>query len=214
MNLSHPVLKSIDRTPLAARFRSGLPRAGERHAVGGIVGSSGTALIATLYATHPRRIFVLLAPDPGAAGETEADLESLLGGGVAHLFPQYESRTRAREDGDPRIDALRVEAVEALQEGRRRRAHLPLGGEIGGEQRCRAAAAPLDLLQHRVAAFLVAADAHHASPPLREAERRHPADARVRAGDEADPAAHVSAVRHGVSGSGSRKRLQAAEARA
>ena len=117
MNLSHPVLESIDRTPLAARLRSGLPRAGERSAVGGIVGSSGTALVATLHATHPRRIFVLLAPDPGAAGEADADLESLLGGGVAHLFPQYESRTRAREDGDPRIDALRVEAVEALLGG-------------------------------------------------------------------------------------------------
>lgn len=114
MNLSHPVLKSIDRTPLTARLRSGLPRAGERSTIGGIVGSAGTALVATLYATHPRRIFVLVAPDPGAADEAETDLESLLGGGVVHLFPQYESHTLAREDDDPRIDALRVEAVEAL----------------------------------------------------------------------------------------------------
>ncbi len=114
MTPAHPILAAIDRTPLARKLRGGLPRVGERATIGGIAGSAGTALVATLYATHPRRIFVLVAPDPGAASRVEADLESLLGSGGAYLFPQYENRTQTREDLDPRIDALRVEAVEAL----------------------------------------------------------------------------------------------------
>ena len=114
MTPTHPILEAIDRTPLAGRLRSGLPRSGERVTIGGMVGSSGAALVATLHETHPGRIFILVAPDPGAASRVEADLESLLGSGVSYLFPQYENRPPAQGDADPRIDALRVEAVEAL----------------------------------------------------------------------------------------------------
>ena len=117
MTLARPILEAIDRTPVAGKLREGLPRGGERVTIGGMAGSSGTAFVATLHQTHPRRIFVIVAPDPGAANRVEADLESLLGSGVCHLFPQYENRPLAREDADPRIDALRVEAVEALLGG-------------------------------------------------------------------------------------------------
>ncbi len=85
--------------------------------IGGIVGAAGSALVAALHETHLRRILVVVCPGPEGANRVEADLKSLLDPGTPHLYPQYETRLDSRENTDPGIDALRVEAVEALLGG-------------------------------------------------------------------------------------------------
>ena len=120
MSKPHPIIEAINSTPLVEQLGAGLPRAGSHLTIGGIVGASGSALVATLHEGHPRRILVVIAADPEGASRVEADLESLLGPGTPHFYPQYEARLDSREDADPRIDALRVEAVEALLAGRGR----------------------------------------------------------------------------------------------
>ncbi len=117
MSRLHPVIEAIKHTPLASKLGKRLPRAGERLAIGGVVGGAGSALIANLHESHPTRILVVVSPDPDSASRVEADLESLLGLETPHFYPQYETRLDSREDADPRIDALRVEAVEALLGG-------------------------------------------------------------------------------------------------
>ena len=114
MSRAHAIVEAINRTPLANQLREGLPRAGDRLTIGGIVGAAGSALVAAFHETHPRRILVVVCAEPEGASRVEADLESLLGPDTAHLYPQHEARLDSREDADPRIDALRVEAVEAL----------------------------------------------------------------------------------------------------
>ncbi len=116
----HPVLESLLSTPLLEELQARLPERGQGLTVGGNVGSAGSALAAALHQVHPKRIFVAVARDPDQAARIEADLESLLGGGVPHLFPQDETRFYSDEEPDPRIAGLRVEAVEALLGGRSR----------------------------------------------------------------------------------------------
>jgi transcription-repair coupling factor (superfamily II helicase) len=114
---THAVLDALESLPLVRALNAKLPRGGERVTIGGNAGSAGSALAAVLHKSNPGRIFVLVAPDPDHAARIEADLESLLGEGAPHLFPQTETRFYAEEEADPRIDGLRVEAVEALLGG-------------------------------------------------------------------------------------------------
>jgi len=100
-----------------AELSSDLPRAGGRRTLGGNSGSTPAAVVAALHEAHPGRIFVVVTSDPEAAARVEADLDSLLGVGASHLFPQRETRFYSEEDSDPRIDGLRVEAIEALLGG-------------------------------------------------------------------------------------------------
>ena len=117
MSRGHAIVQAISGTPVAERLRHGLPRQRERLTVGGLVGAAGSGLLATLYQEHSRRILVAVAPNPDGATQLQADLQALLGAEVSRLYPQYESRIDARDGADPRIDALRVEAVEALLAG-------------------------------------------------------------------------------------------------
>ncbi len=114
---AHAIVEAINGTPLAQKLGDALPRAGDRLTIGGIVGGAGSALVAAMHEAHPTRILVAVSPDPERANRVEVDLESLLGADVPHLYPQYETRLYSRGDADPRIDALRVEAVEALLGG-------------------------------------------------------------------------------------------------
>ena len=120
MKRTHAVLDSLGSTEVGRSLRARLPRGTERLSVGGVVGASGSALVGMLWENHPTRIFVLVATDSEAANRITADLDALLGEGHALLFPPSETRPYSGGEGDPRIDALRVEAVEALLEGRGR----------------------------------------------------------------------------------------------
>ncbi|MEX0935933.1 MAG: hypothetical protein WD013_03445, partial [Gemmatimonadota bacterium] len=112
----HPIVRALIEAPAMGSLRSNVPRAGQRAQIGGIVGAGGSAVVATLTEIHSNRIFVVVTTDPESAARMEADLETLLGSGVPHLYPQHEARFYS-EDSDPRIDGLRVEAVEALLGG-------------------------------------------------------------------------------------------------
>jgi transcription-repair coupling factor (superfamily II helicase) len=115
----HPVLAGITSIPLFAQLRRRLPARGEHLTVGGATGSAGPALVGALHEHETNRIFVVVCRDVAAATRAEADLVSLLGDSHVHLFPQGENRFYG-DDDDPRIGGLRVEAVEALLEGRAR----------------------------------------------------------------------------------------------
>ncbi|MEX0980174.1 MAG: transcription-repair coupling factor, partial [Gemmatimonadota bacterium] len=75
---------------------------------------------ATLHEETGSRVVVAVAEDSGQAAAIEADLDALLGEGVAHGYPQREALPY--ESGEPhiRVAGLRVEAVEALFSGRTR----------------------------------------------------------------------------------------------
>jgi transcription-repair coupling factor (superfamily II helicase) len=113
----HPVVEAIRTTPAFRTISQRLPRSRDRLAVGGVVGSAGTSLVAALHEAHPHRIFLMVADDPEQAVRIEADLVSLLGEGTTHLYPQSEARFYGSDEDDPRIGGLRVEAVEALLGG-------------------------------------------------------------------------------------------------
>ncbi len=101
---------------LLARIRAG----DARTRVGEVVGSSSAVLLAALLEDQPHRLVVCIAPDPDGAGRVEADLERLLGEGIARAFPQREALPH--EEGEPHLEigGLRVEAVEALFSGQAR----------------------------------------------------------------------------------------------
>ena len=120
MSQTHAIIQAISSTSLAAQLRSGLPRSGEQLSVGGLVGAAGSGLIASIHEEHPNRIIVAVTPNPDSASRVQADLRALLGPDRPKQYPQYESRIDSRDGSDPRIDALRVEAVEALFAGRGR----------------------------------------------------------------------------------------------
>lgn len=78
------------------------------------VGSLAAALAAALHEHRPNRVLVLVADSPAAAAALEADLEALLGEGVARLYPQREALPYEAEEPHLEIGGLRVEALEAL----------------------------------------------------------------------------------------------------
>ena len=97
-----------------------LPPAGGSLSVGGLVGSSGAALLATLHARFPDRLMIGVVADPATAASLEADLEALLGEGQAYLYPQREALFYESDEPHLEIGGLRVEALEALFSGRAR----------------------------------------------------------------------------------------------
>lgn len=101
---------------LAEKIRNGDPRT----RIAGVVGSSASVLLAALLEEQPNRLVVCVVPDPDDAGRMEADLERLMGEGMARMFPQREALPH--EDGEPHLEigGLRVEAVEALFAGEAR----------------------------------------------------------------------------------------------
>ncbi len=111
---THPVLEALLSLPSVRRLTQGLPRGGERIAVGGSVGSAGPALVSALKQSHPIRIFVAVAPDPLQAERVQNDFKTLLGAEASHLYPQSETRFYSEEESDSGIEGLRVEAIEAL----------------------------------------------------------------------------------------------------
>ncbi len=97
-----------------------LPQPGGVRLLGGAVGSSGVATLATLHGSLTNRVLIALAPSPQAAASIEADLDSLLGPGEASLYPQRESLPFEAAEPHREVGGLRVEALEALFSGRSR----------------------------------------------------------------------------------------------
>ncbi len=114
------VLDSIESCPGFGSLLRGIPSPGSAFRLTGVVGSAGAAILAALHRRRPERIVVAVLPDPSHAQAVEADLDSLLGEGVSHLFPQRESLPYESDEPHVEIGGLRVEAVESVFSGRGR----------------------------------------------------------------------------------------------
>jgi len=111
------ILDAVGTCPGFRELLAGLPAPGEEFRLTGVVGSAGAATLAALHVALPERILVAVLPDPNQAQAVEADLDTLLGEGVSHLFPQRESLPYESDEPHVEIGGLRVEAVEAVFSG-------------------------------------------------------------------------------------------------
>ncbi len=114
------ILDALESCPGFEALLGGIPARGTAFQLTGVAGSAGTATLAALHRRLPERIVVAVLPDPSHAQAVEADLESLLGEGVSHLFPQREGLPYESEEPHVEIGGLRVEAVESVFSGRAR----------------------------------------------------------------------------------------------
>jgi len=114
-----PILSAVASCAGFRELAAHLPAPGHRDALGGLVGSSATAVVGALHRRHPDRVWVLLAPGPREAAAAEADLEALLGTPeAARLYPQKEALPYEEAEPNLEIGSLRVEAVEGIFSGR------------------------------------------------------------------------------------------------
>src|SRR5690606_28853121 len=81
-------------------------------------GSAPSLVAAALAEALPERLWVVVAPDPVRAEAVEADLQTLLSGGLVRRYPQREALPYEAEDAHLEVSGLRVEALEALLAGR------------------------------------------------------------------------------------------------
>ena len=116
----HPAAAAVAGTPAYRALRAALPGPGEELTVGGAAGSLPLAALAALVAHLPNRVWVVTAASPAEAGRHLADLDTLLGPGLAVHFPQEEERAPGEEGDHAEIDGERVEAVESILSGRAR----------------------------------------------------------------------------------------------
>ena len=116
----HPAAAAVAGTPAYRALRTAPPGPGESLTVGGAAGSLTLAALAALVAHLPNRVWVVTAASPAEAGQHLADLDTLLGPGLAVHFPQEEERAPGEEDDHAEIDGERVEAVESILSGRAR----------------------------------------------------------------------------------------------
>jgi len=119
MDSTNAILRAVASSPAVLATSAALPNPGDRHVLGGAIGSLGTVATAALHRMHPDRVFVAVAESPQDAVAVEADLEALLDGTEeSHLYPQKEALPYEEGETHLEIGGLRVEAVEALFAGR------------------------------------------------------------------------------------------------
>jgi transcription-repair coupling factor (superfamily II helicase) len=111
------LLEAFRRTPAARDLDARIPDRGAMLSVGGLPGSSGAVMVASLAEAHPQRLFAVAAPTPADAERWLTDLQLLRPDGVA-LYPQREAL--GEEEPHYEIAGERVETIEALLQGRLR----------------------------------------------------------------------------------------------
>ena len=115
----HPAAAAVAGTPAYRALRRNLPGPGESPTVGGAAGSLSLAALAALVAHLPNRVWVVVAASPAEASRHLADLDTLLGPGLAVHFPQ-RGDTAPGGDDHAEVEGERVEAVESILSGRAR----------------------------------------------------------------------------------------------
>lgn len=116
--MSLPILlDAFDRTAPARDLATQLPSRGAALDIGGLPGSSGAVLVASLVRASPQRLMAVVAPTPADAERWLADLQFLSDETVA-LYPQREAL--GEEEPHFEIAGERVETIEALLGGRLR----------------------------------------------------------------------------------------------
>jgi transcription-repair coupling factor (superfamily II helicase) len=118
---SNLVLDAVGSCPGVQSTAARLPPPGRQAALGGAVGSLGSAVVAALHRASPRRVLIAVAETPQAAIAAQADMEAVLDReGESYLYPQKEALPYEESEPHLEIGGLRVEAVEALFSGRAR----------------------------------------------------------------------------------------------
>ena len=116
----NPIVEAFLSSEAVRALQRILPEPGTAVTLGGCIGSSGVGALAALHETLVNRVLVALASGPNQAASIEADLESLLGKGSSHLYPQRESLPYESAEPHLEVGGLRIEALEALFSGRTR----------------------------------------------------------------------------------------------
>jgi transcription-repair coupling factor (superfamily II helicase) len=128
--MAHPLLlEAMRRQPAFLAVARNLPDPGDTLRIGGLAGSSLGLLVATLAdgaanrqdGGGPRaasRLWTVVLPGPAEAEALEADLKTFLDGDRVALYPQRETLPYEAEDHHLEVNGLRVEALEALLDGR------------------------------------------------------------------------------------------------
>jgi transcription-repair coupling factor (superfamily II helicase) len=117
----HPAILDAVRLQRAYRtLRDALPRPGQAVALTNLPGALPAALVATLARDFDRRLWIVVASGPAEAEAVEADLSALLEAGSSTIYPQREALPFEAEDHHIEVSGQRVEALEALLEGRAR----------------------------------------------------------------------------------------------
>ncbi len=114
------VLEAFESSGTVQALRGSLPGPEEIRVLGGAVGSSGLAALATLHRSAENQVLVLVCASPRDAASVETDMETLLGASGSYLFPQREGLPYESSEPHLEVGALRVEALEAIFSGRTR----------------------------------------------------------------------------------------------
>jgi transcription-repair coupling factor (superfamily II helicase) len=112
-----PVVDAFERSPAAVDLADRLPARGAAVRLGGLPGSSGSVLVASLSRRLPQRLLTVVAPTTGEAERWLADLSQLVEEGLA-LYPQREAL--GEDEPHYEIAGERAETIEALLQGRLR----------------------------------------------------------------------------------------------
>jgi transcription-repair coupling factor (superfamily II helicase) len=109
------LLDAFDRSPGAIDLLRRLPARGTELGLGGLPGSSGAVLVASLGRARPERLLAVIAATPSEAERWLGDLQ-LLAPGAVLLYPQRE----ALGEDEPHFEIAgeRMETIAALLEGR------------------------------------------------------------------------------------------------
>ncbi len=111
------VLDALDRAPGIRTLHERLPGRGVALRLGGLPGSSGAALAASLARARPDRVLVVLTTTPADAERWLNDLQHLTDAPVG-LYPQREAL--GEDEPHYEIAGERVETIEAVMGGRLR----------------------------------------------------------------------------------------------
>ena len=112
-----PVLDAFERSPASIDLSERLPARGTPLRLGGLPGSSGSVLVASLSRRLPQRLLTVVAPTTGEAERWLADLSQLVDEGLA-LYPQREAL--GEDEPHYEIAGERAETIEALLQGQLR----------------------------------------------------------------------------------------------
>jgi len=109
------LLDKFQELPATRSLIERLPAPGKRLGLGGLPGSSGAVLVATLARLLPQRVFTIVAPTPADGERWLADLQTLLGLESVALYPQRESL--GAEEPHYELAGERIETLAALMRG-------------------------------------------------------------------------------------------------
>ena len=109
------LLDAIERLPAFTRLMNTLPGPRERRTVGGLPGSSGAVLVASLARRLPARFLVVVTQGLPDAERWLADLQSLITDPLVALYPPREGFGEAEPHAE--VAGERVETLERIARG-------------------------------------------------------------------------------------------------